>query len=66
MRTTYDPAADAVYIHLTGVPLPPGRTTAARPHHCPGQQPARHRAEHEMRRGLHLCSASLPAGPPPL
>ena len=27
MRITYDPAADAVYIHLTGAPLPPGRTT---------------------------------------
>ena len=27
MRITYDPAADAVYIHLTGDPLPPGRTT---------------------------------------
>ena len=24
---TYHPAADAVYIHLTGAPLPPGRTT---------------------------------------
>lgn len=27
MRITYDPAAGAVYIHLTGAPLPPGRTT---------------------------------------
>lgn len=27
MRITYDPAADAVYIHLTGAPLTPGRTT---------------------------------------
>ncbi len=27
MRITYDPAADAVYIHLTGQPLTPGRTT---------------------------------------
>jgi uncharacterized protein YuzE len=27
VRITYDPAADAVYIHLTGAPLPPGRTT---------------------------------------
>jgi len=26
-RITYDPAADAVYIHLTGDPLTPGRTT---------------------------------------
>ena len=27
MRITYDPAADAVYIHLTAQPLAPGRTT---------------------------------------
>jgi transposase len=27
VRITYDPAADAVYIHLTGDPLTPGRTT---------------------------------------
>ena len=27
MRITYAPAADAVYIHLTGDPLTPGRTT---------------------------------------
>ena len=27
MRITYDPAADAAYIHLTGGPLTPGRTT---------------------------------------
>jgi uncharacterized protein YuzE len=27
VRITYDPAADAVYIHLTGQPLTPGRTT---------------------------------------
>jgi uncharacterized protein YuzE len=27
VRITYDPDADAVYIHLTGVPLTPGRTT---------------------------------------
>ena len=27
MRITYDAAADAVYIHLTGEPLTPGRTT---------------------------------------
>ena len=27
MRITYDPAADAVYIYLTGDPLAPGRTT---------------------------------------
>ena len=27
MRITCDPAAGAVYIHLTGAPLPPGRTT---------------------------------------
>jgi uncharacterized protein YuzE len=27
VRITYDPAADAVYIYLTGQPLPPGRTT---------------------------------------
>jgi uncharacterized protein YuzE len=27
VRITYDPAADAVYIHLTGAPLAPGRTT---------------------------------------
>jgi uncharacterized protein YuzE len=27
VRITYDPAADAVYLHLTGQPLTPGRTT---------------------------------------
>jgi uncharacterized protein YuzE len=27
VRITYDPAADAVYIHLTGDPLARGRTT---------------------------------------
>lgn len=27
MRITYDPDADAVYIHLTGDPLTPGRAT---------------------------------------
>ena len=27
MRITYDAAADAVYIYLTGEPLTPGRTT---------------------------------------
>jgi uncharacterized protein YuzE len=27
VRITYNPAADAVYIHLTGQPLTPGRTT---------------------------------------
>ena len=27
MRITYDPAADAVYIHLTDDPLTPGRAT---------------------------------------
>ena len=27
MRITYDAAADAVYIYLTGQPLTPGRTT---------------------------------------
>jgi uncharacterized protein YuzE len=27
VRITYDPAADAVYIYLTGDPLTPGRTT---------------------------------------
>ena len=27
MRITDDPAADAVYIHLTGQPLTPGRIT---------------------------------------
>jgi uncharacterized protein YuzE len=27
VRITYNPAADAIYIHLTGQPLPPGRTT---------------------------------------
>ena len=31
MRITYDPAADAVYIHLTGVPLTPGRITLQAP-----------------------------------
>ena len=31
MRITYDPAADAVYIHLTGQPLTPGRTTIQAP-----------------------------------
>lgn len=27
MRITYDAAADAVYVYLTGEPLTPGRTT---------------------------------------
>jgi uncharacterized protein YuzE len=27
VRITYDPAADAAYIYLTGHPLTPGRTT---------------------------------------
>jgi uncharacterized protein YuzE len=27
VRITYDPAANAVYIHLTSDPLTPGRTT---------------------------------------
>ena len=31
MRITYGPAADAVYIHLTGVPLAPRRTTLQAP-----------------------------------
>jgi len=31
VRITYDPGADAVYIHLTGIPLPPGRTTTQAP-----------------------------------
>jgi uncharacterized protein YuzE len=31
VRITYDPAADAVYIHLTGAPLTPGRTTLQAP-----------------------------------
>ena len=31
MRITYDPAADAVYIHLTGQPLTAGRTTLQAP-----------------------------------
>jgi uncharacterized protein YuzE len=31
VRITYDPAADAVYIHLTGDPLSPGRTTLQAP-----------------------------------
>ena len=31
MRITYDPTADAVYIHLTGDPLTPGRTTIQAP-----------------------------------
>ena len=31
MRITYDPAADAVYIHLTSTPLTPGRTTIQAP-----------------------------------
>ena len=39
VRITYDPAADAVYIHLTGEPLTP------RPHHHPGQpRPASRRS----------------------
>jgi transposase len=32
VRITYDPAAHAVYIHLTGDPLTPGRTTLQAPH----------------------------------
>ena len=35
MRITCDAAADAVYIHLTGKPLTPGRTTIQ-----PGTPPA--------------------------
>ena len=31
MRITYDPAADAVYIYLTGDPLTRGRTTIQAP-----------------------------------
>jgi uncharacterized protein YuzE len=31
VRITYDPAADAVCIHLTGDPLGPGRTTIQAP-----------------------------------
>ena len=31
MRITYDPDADAVYIHLTGDPLTQGRTTIQAP-----------------------------------
>jgi len=31
VRITYDPAADAVYIHLTSDPLAPGRTTLQAP-----------------------------------
>ena len=31
VRITYDPAADAAYIHLTGQPLTPGRTTIQAP-----------------------------------
>jgi len=31
VRITYDPAADAVYIHLTGTPLSPGRATLQAP-----------------------------------
>ena len=31
MLITYDPAADAVYIHLTSGPLTPGRTTLQAP-----------------------------------
>ena len=31
MRITYDPAANAVYIHLTSDPLSPGRTTLQAP-----------------------------------
>ena len=37
VRITYDPAADAVYLHLTGQPLHTG------PHHHPGPHAARHR-----------------------
>ena len=43
VRITYDPAADAVYIHLTGEPLTPGRTTIQAP------TPARHRRLHRAR-----------------
>jgi uncharacterized protein YuzE len=31
VRITYDPAADAVYIHLTSGPLSPGRITTQAP-----------------------------------
>jgi uncharacterized protein YuzE len=31
VRITYDPAADAACIHLTGDPLTPGRTTVQAP-----------------------------------
>jgi uncharacterized protein YuzE len=31
VRITYDPAADAACIHLTGQPLAPGRTTLQAP-----------------------------------
>jgi len=31
VRITYNPAADAVYIHLTGQQLTPGRTTTQAP-----------------------------------
>jgi uncharacterized protein YuzE len=31
VRITYDPVADAVYIHLTSGPLAPGRTTLQAP-----------------------------------
>jgi uncharacterized protein YuzE len=31
VRITYDPAADAAYIYLTGDPLTPGRTTLQAP-----------------------------------
>jgi uncharacterized protein YuzE len=31
VRITYDPDANAVYIHLTGDPLTPGRTTLQAP-----------------------------------
>jgi uncharacterized protein YuzE len=31
VRITYDAAADAIYIHLTGQPLTPGRTTIQAP-----------------------------------
>lgn len=37
MRISYDPAANAAYLHLTDQPFAPG----GRPHHHPGPTPAR-------------------------